>query len=139
MLDTGSLNDSDSAWECVKSFSEPSCVIVKHANPCGVCSSITIKDAYKGAFSTDPTSAFGGIIAINKEMDEETAKLIMKQFVEVIIAPSYSDKALNIFKSKENIRLLQVKIDFLKNQLDFKKISGGWLVQTRDIEPTIHH
>ena len=133
-LSFNNLNDSDSAWECVKSFSEPSCVIVKHANPCGVCSSKTIKEAYEGAFSTDPTSAFGGIIAINKEIDEETAKLIMKQFVEVIIAPSYSDKALNIFKSKENIRLLQVKIDFLKNQLDFKKISGGWLVQTRDID-----
>ncbi len=133
-LSFNNLNDSDSAWECVKSFSEPSCVIVKHANPCGVCSSATIKDAYEGAFSTDPTSAFGGIIAINKEMDEETAKLIMKQFVEVIIAPSYSDKALNIFQSKENIRLLQIKIDFLQNQLDFKKISGGWLVQTSDID-----
>ena len=131
-LSFNNLNDSDTAWECVKLFSEPTCVIVKHANPCGVCSAKTIKNAYKGAFSTDPTSSFGGIISINKEMDAETAKLIMSQFVEVIIAPSYSKAALNIFKTKVNIRLLQVEINILKNNLDFKKISGGWLVQTSD-------
>ena len=131
-LSFNNLNDSDTAWECVKLFSTPTCVIVKHANPCGVCSAKTIKDAYEGAFSTDPTSAFGGIISINKKMDLETAKLIMNQFVEVIIAPNYSEEALNIFKSKENIRLLQVEINTLENQLDFKKIGGGWLVQTSD-------
>jgi phosphoribosylaminoimidazolecarboxamide formyltransferase/IMP cyclohydrolase len=131
-LSFNNLNDSDTAWECVKLFSDPTCVIVKHANPCGICTAITIKDAYTGAFSTDPTSAFGGIISINKEMDSETAELIMHQFVEVIIAPSYSEAALNIFKTKVNIRLLQVDIDTLKNNLDFKKIGGGWLVQTTD-------
>ena len=131
-LSFNNLNDSDTAWECVKLFSAPTCVIVKHANPCGVCSAKTIKEAYVGAFSTDSTSAFGGIISINREMDAETAELIMNQFVEVIIAPSYSDAALNIFKTKVNIRLLQVEINTLKNNLDFKKIGGGWLVQTSD-------
>jgi len=131
-LSFNNLNDSDTAWECVKLFSAPTCVIVKHANPCGVCTARTIKNAYKGAFSTDSTSAFGGIISINKEMDSEAAELIMNQFVEVIIAPSYSEAALNIFKRKANIRLLQVEINTLKNNLDFKKIGGGWLVQTSD-------
>jgi len=131
-LSFNNLNDSDTAWECVKLFSDPTCVIVKHANPCGVCTAITIKDAYTGAFLTDSTSAFGGIISINKEMDSETAELIMNQFVEVIIAPSYSEAALNIFKTKVNIRLLQIEIETLKNNLDFKKIGGGWLVQTTD-------
>jgi len=131
-LSFNNLNDADTAWECVKLFSTPTCVIVKHANPCGVCSASTIEDAYVGAFSTDSTSAFGGIISINKKMDSETAKLIMNQFVEVIIAPDYSEEALNIFKTKEKIRLLQVEIKTLKNQLDFKKIGGGWLVQKTD-------
>ena len=131
-LSFNNLNDSDTAWECVKLFSEPTCVIVKHANPCGVCSAKNIKNAYEGAFSTDPTSSFGGIIAINKEMDSETAELIMNQFVEVIIAPSYSEAALSIFKTKVNIRLLEVEINTLENNLDFKKIGGGWLVQTSD-------
>ena len=128
-LSFNNLNDSDTAWECVKLFSDPSCVIVKHANPCGVCSANNISDAYQGAFLTDPTSAFGGIIAINKEIDLKTAELIMKQFVEVIIAPGYSPEAINIFKSKRNIRLLKVSINTSVKQFDFKKISGGWLVQ----------
>jgi phosphoribosylaminoimidazolecarboxamide formyltransferase/IMP cyclohydrolase len=131
-LSFNNLNDSDTAWECVKLFSAPTCVIVKHANPCGVCSAKTIKESYLGAFSTDSTSAFGGIISINKQMNSETAKLIMNQFVEVIVAPSYSEEALSIFKTKTNIRLLQVDINILNNQLDFKKIGGGWLVQTSD-------
>ena len=126
------MNDSDTAWECVKLFSDPSCVIVKHANPCGVCSAKKIKDAYSGAFSTDSTSAFGGIIAINREMDLESAELIMQQFVEVIIAPGYSIEAINTFKAKKNIRLLKVAINKLDDQFDFKKIGGGWLVQTND-------
>jgi len=131
-LSFNNLNDSDTAWECVKLFSEPSAVIVKHANPCGVCSADKVSDAYQGALSTDPTSAFGGIIAINKELDLETAELIIKQFIEVIIAPSYSPGAINVFKSKKNIRLLKVSINTLGNQFDFKKIGGGWLVQTSD-------
>jgi phosphoribosylaminoimidazolecarboxamide formyltransferase/IMP cyclohydrolase len=131
-LSFNNLNDSDGAWECVKSFKEPTCVIVKHANPCGVCSAKTPSDAYQGAFDTDPTSAFGGIIAFNVEVDGAAAELIMKQFVEVIIAPSYSNEALKIFQSKENIRLLQVPLGHATNQLDFKKIGGGFLVQSAD-------
>tara|TARA_B100000035_G_scaffold286426_1_gene270723 strand:+ start:17275 stop:18825 length:1551 start_codon:yes stop_codon:yes gene_type:complete len=131
-LSFNNLNDANNAWECVKSFDQPTCVIVKHANPCGVCSASTISKAYLGAFATDPTSAFGGIIAFNKEINEETALLVMNQFVEVIIAPSFSDKAMQIFKTKDNIRLLSVPIDPEKDMYDFKKIAGGWLVQSTD-------
>ena len=131
-LSFNNLNDSDNAWECVKSFDEPSCVIVKHANPCGVCSAANVIDAYKGAFLTDPTSAFGGIIAFNKELDSKTASLIIKQFAEVIIAPNFTDEALSIFKTKPNIRLLRIPTEKVAGQLDFKKIGGGWLVQTAD-------
>jgi len=131
-LSFNNLNDSDNAWECVKSFDEPSCVIVKHANPCGVCSGANVIDAYKGAFLTDPTSAFGGIIAFNKELDSKTASLIINQFAEVIIAPNFTDEALSIFKTKPNIRLLRIPTEKVAGQLDFKKIGGGWLVQTAD-------
>ncbi|MGY8817735.1 MAG: bifunctional phosphoribosylaminoimidazolecarboxamide formyltransferase/IMP cyclohydrolase, partial [Pseudomonadales bacterium] len=131
-LSFNNLNDSDNAWECVKNFSEPTCVIVKHANPCGVCSSENIEKAYLGAFSTDPTSAFGGIIALNKIIDSITASLIIKQFVEVVIAPSFSPEAIKIFQTKENIRLLTVPIGSDKGSIDFKKIGGGWLVQSAD-------
>ena len=131
-LSFNNLNDSDNAWECVKSFDEPSCVIVKHANPCGVCSAANVSDAYTGAFLTDPTSAFGGIIAFNKELDSKTASLIINQFVEVIIAPNFTDEALSIFKTKPNIRLLRIPTEKVAGQLDFKKIGGGWLVQTAD-------
>ena len=131
-LSFNNLNDSDNAWECVKSFDEPSCVIVKHANPCGVCSAANVSDAYKGAFLTDPISAFGGIIAFNKELDSKTASLIINQFAEVIIAPNFTDEALSIFKTKPNIRLLRIPTERVEGQLDFKKIGGGWLVQTAD-------
>ena len=131
-LSFNNLNDSDNAWECVKSFDEPSCVIVKHANPCGVCSAANVSDAYKGAFLTDPISAFGGIIAFNKELDSKTASLIINQFAEVIIAPNFTDEALSIFKTKPNIRLLRIPTEKVAGQLDFKKIGGGWLVQTPD-------
>ncbi len=97
-LSFNNLNDANNAWECVKSFSEPTCVIVKHANPCGVSSAKTILEAYRHAYSTDSTSAFGGIIAINQEMDNGTAELISKQFVEVLIAPSFSLQAKKIFE-----------------------------------------
>ena len=131
-LSFNNLNDSDNAWECVKSFDEPSCVIVKHANPCGVCSAANVSDAYKGAFLTDPISAFGGIIAFNKELDSKTASLIINQFAEVIIAPNFTDEALSIFKTKPNIRLLRIPTEKVAGQLYFKKIGGGWLVQTAD-------
>jgi len=110
-LSYNNLNDADTAWECVKSFKLPSCVIVKHANPCGVGSSKDLLDAYKKAFSTDPTSAFGGIIACNTALDKNTASQIISQFVEVVIAPSYEAESLKIFESKPNIRLLEVTLD----------------------------
>jgi phosphoribosylaminoimidazolecarboxamide formyltransferase/IMP cyclohydrolase len=102
-LSFNNLNDANNAWECVKSFLEPTCVIVKHANPCGVSSAKTILEAYKYAYSTDPSSAFGGIIAINQEMDTDTAELICKQFVEVLIAPSFSLKAKKKYLKKKKI------------------------------------
>ena len=105
-LSYNNINDADTAWECVKSFKLPSCVIVKHANPCGVGSSEDLLNAYKKAFSTDPTSAFGGIIACNTTLDKNTASQIITQFVEVVIAPSYDPESLKIFESKPNIRLL---------------------------------
>jgi phosphoribosylaminoimidazolecarboxamide formyltransferase/IMP cyclohydrolase len=131
-LSFNNLNDADTAWECVKSFSEPSCVIVKHANPCGVCSADTLLLAYQGAFATDPTSSFGGIISFNKKVDEQTAELVIKQFSEVIIAPDFSEGALSVFNKKANIRVLKVPLFENNNQLDYKKIGGGWLVQTID-------
>jgi phosphoribosylaminoimidazolecarboxamide formyltransferase/IMP cyclohydrolase len=132
-LSFNNLNDSDTAWECVKKFSQPTCVIVKHANPCGVASTGSLKESYEAAFKTDPTSAFGGIIAFNKSLDEETASLIINQFAEVIIAADFSEGALKIFKNKPNVRLLKIKIENNNTEFDFKKIGGGWLIQTPDI------
>jgi phosphoribosylaminoimidazolecarboxamide formyltransferase/IMP cyclohydrolase len=132
-LSFNNLNDSDTAWECVKKFSQPTCVIVKHANPCGVASSDSLKESYEAAFKTDPTSAFGGIIAFNKSLDEETASLIINQFAEVIIATNFSEGALKIFRNKPNVRLLKIKIKNNNKEFDFKKIGGGWLIQTPDI------
>ncbi len=131
-LSYNNLNDADTAWECVKSFKLPSCVIVKHANPCGVASSKDLLDAYKKAFSTDPTSAFGGIIACNTALDKNTAAQIISQFVEVVIAPSYEAESLKIFESKPNIRLLEVTLDNNFNAFELKKIGGGLLVQSPD-------
>ena len=131
-LSYNNLNDADTAWECVKNFKLPSCVIVKHANPCGVGSSKNLLDAYKKAFLTDPTSAFGGIIACNTPLDINTASQIITQFVEVVIAPSYEAESLKIFKSKPNIRLLEVTLDNNFSTLELKKIGGGLLVQSPD-------
>ena len=132
-LSFNNLNDSDTAWECVKKFSQPTCVIVKHANPCGVASTGSLKESYEAAFKTDPTSAFGGIIAFNKSLDQETASLIINQFAEVIIAADFSEGALKIFRNKPNVRLLKIKIENNNTEFDFKKIGGGWLIQTPDI------
>ena len=132
-LSFNNLNDSDTAWECVKKFSQPTCVIVKHANPCGVASASSLKESYEAAFKTDPTSAFGGIIAFNKNLDEETASLIINQFAEVIIATDFTEGALKVFRNKPNVRLLKIKIENNNTEFDFKKIGGGWLIQTPDI------
>ncbi|MGP1871150.1 MAG: bifunctional phosphoribosylaminoimidazolecarboxamide formyltransferase/IMP cyclohydrolase [Arsenophonus sp.] len=136
-LSYNNIIDTDTALECVKSFLKPACVIVKHANPCGVAISIDIYTAYTHALKTDPTSAFGGIIAFNRELDKNTAKkIIEQQFVEVIIAPTVNKVALEILRSKQNIRVLTCgqwnssKI----SSLDFKSVNGGGLlVQERDI------
>ncbi|MFP1824191.1 bifunctional phosphoribosylaminoimidazolecarboxamide formyltransferase/IMP cyclohydrolase [Lonsdalea quercina] len=134
-LSYNNIADTDAALECVKEFAEPACVILKHANPCGVAIGDSILDAYERAYKTDPTSAFGGIIAFNRELDEATAQAIVsRQFVEVIIAPSVSDAALRVTSAKQNVRVLtcgqwQQHIP----SLDFKRVNGGLLVQDRDL------
>lgn len=134
-LSYNNIADTDAALECVKEFSEPACVIVKHANPCGVAVGSTILEAYELAYQTDPTSAFGGIIAFNRELDESTAQaIISRQFVEVIIAPSASNAALNVTASKQNVRVLTCgQWQSRQSGLDFKRVNGGLLVQDRDL------
>ena len=134
-LSFNNIADTDTALECVKQFTNPACVIVKHANPCGVAIADSIYNAYRAAHSTDPESAYGGIIAFNKELDEVTAQLITEhQFLEVLIAPSVTSGALKILKNKENIRCLQyTECDQApKVTSDFKKVGGGLLVQDYD-------
>ena len=134
-LSYNNLADADAALECVRDFEEPSCVIIKHANPCGVATQTNIFDAYQSAYLTDPTSAFGGIIAFNRELDKKTAQCIIeKQFVEVIIAPKINDSAKDVLLNKENIRVLECG-DLKKAEpaFDYKKISGGLLIQDKDL------
>ncbi|WP_034948858.1 bifunctional phosphoribosylaminoimidazolecarboxamide formyltransferase/IMP cyclohydrolase [Erwinia oleae] len=134
-LSYNNIADTDAALECVKEFIEPACVIVKHANPCGVAVSGSLLDAYELAYKTDPTSAFGGIIAFNRELDEATAQaIISRQFVEVIIAPSASAAALKITAAKQNVRVLTCgQWQQRRAGLDFKRVNGGLLVQDRDL------
>jgi phosphoribosylaminoimidazolecarboxamide formyltransferase/IMP cyclohydrolase len=134
-LSYNNIADTDAALECVKQFSEPACVIVKHANPCGVAVANTIKHAYELAFATDTESAFGGIIAFNRELDGETAKLIVeRQFVEVIIAPSVSRAAEQVVAEKKNVRLLICgEWHNSAPAFDYKRVNGGILVQDRDL------
>ena len=133
-LSYNNIADTDAALECVKEFDEPACVIVKHANPCGVALGNNILKAYDRAYKTDPTSAFGGIIAFNRELDAETAAAIVeRQFVEVIIAPSVSAQAIEIVSTKKNVRLLECGQWSSKTTgLDVKRVNGGLLVQDRD-------
>lgn len=133
-LSYNNIADTDAALECVKEFSEPACVIVKHANPCGVALGKDLLDAYNRAYQTDPTSAFGGIIAFNGELDAATASAIVeRQFVEVIIAPSVSQAARDVVAKKTNVRLLECGQWNTKTQtLDYKRVNGGLLVQDRD-------
>lgn len=134
-LSFNNIADTDAALECVKSFAEPACVIVKHANPCGVATGGGILEAYQRAFKTDPTSAFGGIIAFNRPLDTKTAQAIIdKQFVEVIIAPAISDSAREVVSVKPNVRLLACgEWDAAQPGWDFKKVTGGLLIQERDL------
>jgi phosphoribosylaminoimidazolecarboxamide formyltransferase/IMP cyclohydrolase len=131
-LSYNNIADADAAWECVKTFGETACVIIKHANPCGVAVGISALEAYSKAFQTDPTSAFGGIIAFNCELDGNAAEAIAKQFVEVLIAPSYTEAARAVFASKQNVRLLEVPLGEGINVFDFKRVGGGLLVQSPD-------
>ena len=133
-LSYNNIADTDAALECVKQFDQPACVIVKHANPCGVAINDDIYEAYQRAFSTDPESAFGGIIAFNRKLDAKTAKAIIdRQFVEVIIAPEVDEDANAIIASKENVRLLCSGIwSAPAYRLDYKRVNGGLLVQDVD-------
>ena len=137
-LSYNNIADADAAWECVKTFDESACVIIKHANPCGVAVGASPLEAYSKAFQTDPTSAFGGIIAFNHELDANAAEAVAKQFVEVLIAPSFTDGARKVFAAKQNVRLLQIPLAgagagaSAVNQHDFKRVGGGLLVQSPD-------
>jgi len=131
-LSYNNIGDADAAWECVKTFSEPACVIVKHANPCGVAIGNNVLEAYQRAFQTDPTSAFGGIIAFNRPLDAPTADAVAKQFMEVLIAPAYDAAAKKALESRTNVRVLTVALAAGANRYDFKRVGGGLLVQTPD-------
>jgi phosphoribosylaminoimidazolecarboxamide formyltransferase/IMP cyclohydrolase len=131
-LSYNNIADADAAWECVKTFDLPACVILKHANPCGVAIADTPLAAYKLAFATDPTSAFGGIIAFNRTMDGAAAEAVVKQFVEVIIAPQLTGEAQQILAGKANVRVLTLPVEAGSNMFDFRRVGGGLLVQTPD-------
>jgi phosphoribosylaminoimidazolecarboxamide formyltransferase/IMP cyclohydrolase len=160
-LSYNNIADSDAAWECVKAFDAPVCVIVKHANPCGVATATTTLEAYRKAFATDPTSAFGGIIAFNRPVDAATVEAVAAQFLEVLIAPAYTADALAAIVRKVNVRVLEIPLPESRVgpdcpgadaalrtagtgkvepdpafRLDFKRVGGGLLVQTADIHAT---
>jgi phosphoribosylaminoimidazolecarboxamide formyltransferase/IMP cyclohydrolase len=137
-LSYNNIADADAAWECVKTFDETACVIIKHANPCGVAIGASPLEAYSKAFQTDPTSAFGGIIAFNCEVDGNAAEAVAKQFVEVLIAPSFSESAKQIFTAKQNVRLLQIPLGNAVNMHDFKRVGCGVLVQSPDAKNVLH-
>ena len=133
-LSYNNLADADAAWECVRQFAAPACVIVKHANPCGVAEAGTLGEAYEHAYATDPTSAFGGIIAFNGRLDGATAKTILdRQFVEVLIAPEYDEDALAYARKKANVRVLRIPHGDGRNNIDVKRVGSGLLMQTADI------
>jgi phosphoribosylaminoimidazolecarboxamide formyltransferase / IMP cyclohydrolase len=142
-LSYNNIADADAAWECVKSFEAPACVIVKHANPCGVALGANAAEAYAKAFKTDPTSAFGGIIAFNVTVDGEAARRVVAQFVEVLVAPAYSKEAREVLAEKANVRVLEISLDRVKrdgmssweqgrNLHDAKRVGSGLLLQTAD-------
>ena len=135
-LSYNNIADADAAWECVKAFERttPACVIVKHANPCGVALGASPLEAYQRAFKTDPTSAFGGIIAFNATVDRSAAEAVSTQFLELLIAPAYTDEALELLKAKANVRVLTVPLGEVR-QTDFKRVGGGLLVQSADFAP----
>ncbi len=133
-LSFNNIADADAAWECVKAFEQPACVIVKHANPCGVAIGATPLEAYEKALKTDPTSAFGGIIAFNRPLDVQVVEKINanKHFVEVALAPAITPAARAAYAGKQNVRLLEVPISQRSNALEFKRVGGGMLLQSAD-------
>ena len=139
-LSYNNIADADAAWECVKSFDAPCCVIVKHANPCGVALGANAAEAYAKALKTDPTSAFGGIIAFNRELDAAGAARVARQFLEVLIAPGFTPEALAIIEAKRNVRVLQIDLapggasasEQGRNAQDSKRVGSGLLIQSAD-------
>ena len=131
-LSYNNIADADAAWECVKSFTEPACAIVKHANPCGVATGASLAAAYEKAFKTDPVSAFGGILAFNRALDRATAEAASKQFAEVIIAPRVEPEAQEVFAKKANVRVLEVPLSHDVQAHDYRRVGGGLLVQSSD-------
>jgi len=131
-LSYNNIADADAAWDCVRSFEQAACVIVKHANPCGVASAADVATAYAKAFKTDPTSAFGGIIAFNRPVDAPCARAVAAQFVEVVLAPGFDAGAREVFAAKPNVRLLTLAPGAAHNDLEFKRVGGGMLVQSAD-------
>jgi phosphoribosylaminoimidazolecarboxamide formyltransferase/IMP cyclohydrolase len=131
-LSYNNIADADAAWECVRTFDSAACVIVKHANPCGVAVAEHALEAYRKAFKTDPTSAFGGIIAFNRPVDVAMAEAVSEQFLEVLLAPAYDGAALALLAKKKNVRVLEVPAGAGHNAFDVKRVGGGWLVQTPD-------
>ncbi len=131
-LSYNNIADADAAWECVKSFTQPACVIVKHANPCGAAIAENLAAAYDKAFETDPVSAFGGILAFNRALDAPTAQAIGKQFAEVVLAPRVEPEAQKLLAKKANVRVLEVPLAHEAQGHDYKRVGGGLLVQTSD-------
>ena len=138
-LSYNNIADADAAWECVKAFEQPACVIIKHANPCGVAIGDGPLQAYRRAFATDPTSAFGGIIAFNRPLDGPAAEHVARQFVEVLMAPAFTPEALAVFAAKPNVRLLQIELPAdtahaapAARALEYKRVGSGLLIQTAD-------
>ena len=131
-LSYNNIADADAAWECVKGFADPACVIVKHANPCGVAIAASIAEAYDKAFKTDPVSAFGGILAFNRALDAQTAAALGRQFAEVLIAPRVEPEAQELLSKKQNLRVLEVPLVHEAQPRDYKRVGGGLLVQSTD-------
>jgi len=135
-LSYNNIADADAAWECVRQFGETACAIIKHANPCGVAVAESVGRAYELAFATDPTSAFGGIIAFNRPLDAGTAaEIVERQFLEVLIAPAFGAETLAVLAAKKNIRVLQIAAGEPGPQQEFKRVGSGLLVQTSDFHP----
>lgn len=131
-LSYNNIADSDAAWECAKTFHEPACVIIKHANPCGAATGVSLKEAYLKALQTDPQAAFGGIIAFNQELDAQAAEEVAKLFVEVLIAPRFTQEARDILNTKKNLRLLEIPAGRSMNTYEIKRVGGGALLQAAD-------